>query len=164
MTKIKLFVIGMLCAFALMASVKAEDNWVMTLAGNGNTTLGSDGGTAVGGELGIGRTGKILLPVEAGLRQGFAYTFGDNNALFDTKVYFDVFPIKFKRFEVGAGVNAGSTWGNTPMVWSAAPEGVVRFYIKEDVAIFGRVEYPFDLGNNELGDRLNYVVGLMVRF
>ena len=150
-------------ASSLCAS-RAEDNWILSLSGNGNTTLGSGGETLVGADVAVGHTGKILLPVEAGLRQGFGYASQSDTAIFDTKVYFDVLPLKFSRFEAGLGLNVGATYGNTPIVYSASPEAIVRFWLTEKAGIFGRVEYPFDLGDNELGDRILYSLGLVVRF
>ena len=151
------------CLGALAADTNSYP-WLLTLSGGGNTTLNSGGSTAIGLDVGVGKEGKILLPVEAGIRQGVHYVSNGDDVVFDSKLYFDVFPIKFHRFEVGAGINGGVVYGNTPIVYSVAPEGVVRLWITEKAGIFGSVDYPFDLGKQVLGDRLTYKVGLIIRF
>jgi hypothetical protein len=157
-----LLTVGLL-SFGTMAQA-ADNQWNLTLSGNGNTTLGSDGGSVIGANVGLGHSGKLLLPIEGGVRQGFGYSTDGDNAVFETKLYLDVFPVKFNRFELGAGLNTGAIYGNLPVVYSAAPEGVVRFWLTEKAGVFARVEYPFDLGNQKLGDRLNYALGLTIRF
>jgi hypothetical protein len=65
------------------------------------------------------------------------------------------------------GGNIGATYGNTPLVWKAAPEGVVRLYLKQDVDLFGRVEYPFALNGSSspvAQNSLVYTLGLRVKF
>lgn len=170
MQNIKSILLGLVLSVATL-TLKADDNWILTLSGSGTSGLQSKNDlpsgitdTALGVNVGIGRTGKLLLPIEGGARQGFSWASENDAKIFDTQLYFDAFPVKFKRFELGAGVNVGATYGNTPIVYSAGPEAVARIWIKDDVGIQGRVSYPFDLGNQKLGDRLIYTLSLIVRF
>jgi hypothetical protein len=147
-------------------SVKAPaESWTLTLGGAGMTMLKGKSDSAVGLDVSIGRTGHLLLPVEAGVRQSFAYaTPGDGTVLFNTKLYSDWTLLTVKRFDLFAGGNIGMAYGNIPLMFSAAPEAGLRCWIKKDVAIVGRVEYPFDLNNGCSRDALNYFLGVQVKF
>ena len=46
----------------------------------------------------------------------------------------------------------------------AAAELVGRIYLKKDVNLFGRIEYPFDLNQGKAEGDLLYKIGLQVRF
>lgn len=139
--------------------------WVLSLGGSGATTTTGDSESIFGADISIGRTGHLLLPQEFGLRQSFGYnSTADNETLFSTKLYFDTTLLTYKKLDLFAGGNVGMTYGNTPLLWTAGPEAGARFWLKKDVAILGRVEYPFDLNNNRAEDTLKYFLGLQVKF
>jgi hypothetical protein len=150
----------------VVETVKApasDESWVFTLGGSGATTTDGNVGTAVGAELSLGRTGHLLLPLEAGLRQSFGYD-GDSTALFTTKVYGDWTVLRVKSVDVFVGGNVGLTYGNTEPLWEIAPEAGVRVWLKEDVAIFGRAEVPFDMEEWVFKDTVRYGLGLQLLF
>ena len=159
-------VVACLPAFAdgTNSVLNVQDGWILTLAGTGQTQLENSHGTTLGLDIGLGKEGKLLLPAEGGVRQNFGYNTDGNDAVFATKLYLDFFPIHFHRFELGVGANVGAAYGNTLLTWTGAPEGVVRFWLTETAGLFGRVEYPLDINNHSFGDRLNYVVGVAVRW
>jgi hypothetical protein len=138
--------------------------WVISLGGSGSTATIDDHSTAIGADISVGYTGKLLLPLEAGLRQGFSY---DNSAVFSTKAYadFTLFSFANKAFDVFVGGNVGAVYGDTQLGWVAAPEGGLRWWVKEDVSVLLRAEAPFQL-NNDAGftDNVRYFLGFQVRF
>lgn len=158
-------IVCMLPAFADNTNAfGVNEGWTLTLSGAGQTQLKGDHGSSFGVDLGLGKEGKLLLPVEGGVRQSFGYQSEGSDTVFATKLYLDVFPVHFKRFELGLGANAGAAYGNTPLTWTAGPEAVIRFWAAKNVGLYGRVEYPLDLNRREFGDRLNYVIGAVVRW
>jgi hypothetical protein len=62
------------------------------------------------------------------------------------------------------GANVGITYGNTKPLWGVAPEAGLRFWLKKDVAVVTRVEYPYDITNAEWSDTLRYFLGFMLKF
>ena len=168
------WIVGTLCAvvLAVSTSVYADDTigepvvseaWTVSLGGSGTTATTGDDGTAFGADFSIGRTGKLLLPVEGGLRQGVSYD-GDSTTLATTRVYLDWTLFTVKSVDVFAGGNVGVTYGNTKPQWEIAPEAGVRVWLKDDVAVLGRAEYPFDLDGWTEKDVVRYFLGLQVRF
>jgi hypothetical protein len=141
-------------------------SWVFGVGGSGATGLNSDSETAFGLNLQLGRTAQLVLPFEYGVRQsiGFA-TEGEDTTLFTTKLYADWNLLSYKKVDLFAGGNVGLTYGNTSPLWTAAPETGLRFWLKKDVAIEGRLEFPFDIGDNaKFNDAMTYTIGLKVRF
>jgi hypothetical protein len=59
------------------ATLPPAEAWVLSLNGAGSTTT-RNSTTAFGLEMGLGRTGHLLLPLEAGVRQSVEYPFGIN--------------------------------------------------------------------------------------
>lgn len=156
---------GVFCALALTFTACATTNdtdsqWALTLAGNGITTTTSDSQSHFGAELGIGRTGTLWFPLEAGVRQTVAL--GDYT-LFDTRVYSDWTILTHKKFDLSVGANLGVTYGDTVAIWSAAPEVVAKYWVKKDVSIYTRLEYPIDLDRGAQ-NVLKYTVGFSIRF
>lgn len=157
---------------------KVEDpSWVFAIGGSGATGLKGNSETAFGLNLQLGRTAQLLLPFEYGVRQSFSYasstpqsacTIGgddDSSTLFTTKLYADWTLLTYKKLDLFAGGNVGLTYGNTSPLWTAAPETGLRFWLKKDVAIEGRVEFPFDLNDGaKFQDAMTYTVGLKLRF
>ena len=146
------------------STVSSAGEWTLTLAGAGSTTIGNNSESVIGAELGVGHTGTVLLPVEVGFRQKFSYASAGREFNHGTKVYFDVTVLRFKSLEVLAGANAGATYGDSSLAWTASPEAEVRLYLKKDVYAFGRAEYPYDITKSEFKDTLDYVLGIGLRF
>ncbi|HNV97356.1 MAG TPA: hypothetical protein PL028_07905 [Bacteroidales bacterium] len=145
---------------------KVDDHqWTFSIGGGGVTGLKSNSGTTLGLDLSVGYTAQLLLPFEIGIRQGIGYSsFGKDTTLLTTKVYADWTLLRYKKVDVFAGGNFGPTYGNTPLLWSAAPEVGAHYWFAKNVGIEGRVEFPFDIGKkSEFRDTMNYVVGLKVK-
>lgn len=173
-------IIGALVATALLATVvnaapstnapvvSSEGQWTLSLSGTGATATKSPSDSVIGAQIALGHTGKLILPLEAGVRQGFGYASANGGtALFSTSPFVDWTVLKLGNLEFDLGGNVGATYGNTPLTWKAAPEGVVRLYLKQDVDLFGRIEYPFALNGNNgpvAQDSLVYTIGLRVKF
>lgn len=163
---------GLFCALFISVNVNADTNdtvvspnaWVISLGGVGSTATTANNDTVFGADLSVGYTGNLLLPLEAGIRQGISY---DSSAVFSTRVYADwtLFSIFNDRFDVFVGANAGVTYGDIQSVWTAAPEAGFRVWVKQDVAILARSEFPFRLNDGaEFSDSVRYFVGFLVKF
>lgn len=143
-----------------------DQQWTFMIGGSGATGLKSDSETAFGLNLQLGRTTQLVLPFEFGVRQsvGFASE-GEDTTLFTTKVYADWTLLSYKRLDLFAGGNIGATYGNTSPLWTAAPETGLRYWLKNDVGIEGRLEFPFDIGDNtKFQNAMTYTIGLKVKF
>lgn len=164
MSNIVKSVLCALCVFSLSSAAFAadENEWTLSLGGTGKTLTNAGGGTSLGAELSLGRTGELLLPLEAGVRQSVSYA--DAVTILSTSIYADWTILNVKSLDVFVGGNVGITYGNTTPVWMAAPEGGVRFWVKEDVAILLRAEVPFDLTNETFNDTVRYTLGFRVDF
>jgi opacity protein-like surface antigen len=147
-------------------TVPAADkgDWTLTLAGSGATTLSGVSQSDVGLELGVGHTGKVLLPVELGVRQTIAYNSKPASLGFNSKIYADFTLIKVWNVELQAGANAGVAYGDTAFTYSVAPEAVAKLYLKKDIWAFGRVEYPYDISAGTSKNTLVYTIGLGLSF
>jgi len=143
------------------------EGWTMSLGGSGGTTLSGDAESAFGATIDLGHTGHLLLPLQGGLRQTFNYgdgADGDAQVLFDTKLYLDATLFTLgKKLDVFAGGNIGIHYGNTPLLWEAAPEAGLRWWVKDAVSVVGRVEYPFDLNNGRASEVLSYFLGFQIK-
>lgn len=138
--------------------------WVVSLGGTGSTKTVADHNTTVGADLSVGYIGKLLLPVEGGVRQGFSY---DDGAVFSTKPYadFTLFSFANKAFDVFIGGNVGITYGDIQANWTAAPEGGLRWWVKKDVSVLFRTEAPFQLDSGaRFTDNVRYFLGFQVKF
>jgi len=185
MNKITKWIVGALCAVALLTSTYAADtvataktapapttqvdnNWTFSLSGVGATSTKVSGDSAFGLSLDLGHTGLIGLPVQYGVRQSISYANLDGSqTLLTTALYNDWTVFKHKALEVFAGANAALTYGNTTPLWTIAPEAGVRYYVKKDIALVGRVAYNFDLSNLSQGNKYNslgYGVGIQFSF
>jgi hypothetical protein len=150
--------------FSLKPAVVPEQ-WTLSLGGSGATTTTGDSQTIFGTDLSLGRTGHLLLPLEGGLRQSFGYdSRDDGSVLFSTRLYLDATLLSYKKLDLFAGGSFGLTYGNTKPLWEAGPEAGLRFWLKKDVALLGRVEYPFDLDNGRSNDFLRYFLGIQAKF
>lgn len=181
MKKITNWTVGAFCALLLVTSTFAatntvatvsldvppasEETWTLTLGGVGATATDNNGATAFGADISIGRTGKLLFPLEAGVRQSVSY--GDGSTLLNTRLYSDwtVLSVIDKKVDLFVGGNIGIIYGNTTPEWAVAPEGGARWWVKDDVALVGRVEAPFAIGNDlTFQNGVKYFLGLRVDF
>ncbi len=143
---------------------ETSNAWVVSLGGSGSTATVGDHDTSVGADISIGRTGNLLLPLEAGVRQGISY---DSTAVFTTKLYADwtVLSIAQNTLDVFAGANVGVTYGDVQAAWTAAPEAGLRWWIKKDVAVLARAEFPFQIDDGaKFTDSVRYFIGFQIRF
>ena len=186
MKKFTNMLVGVFCALLLVTSTFAADTvsastnapvavetvaapvtpgaWVISLGGAGSTTTTGNSDTLFGADLSVGYTGKLLLPLEGGVRQGISY---DSTAVFSTKLYADwtLFSFATDRVDVFAGANAGLTYGDVQATWTAAPEAGLRLWVKHDVSVLLRAEFPFQLNDGaEYTDTVRYFLGFQVKF
>lgn len=139
--------------------------WTLSISGGGSTSLTGDKNSVVGGEFALGHSGEFVLPMEVGVRQNVGWSDSDGSSwLFSTKAFVDWTVLKLGNLEFDAGGNVGMLYGNRTPVWVAAPEVVARLYLKTDVDVFARVEYPFNLNDGKTDESLVYSLGLRVRF
>lgn len=165
-------IVAVLALVGMTANVMATTNtnsapteaWVLSLSGAGSTVTKGDTGTQFGVDVSLGHTGHLVLPMEAGLRQGVSYD-GSSTTIGTTKLYSDwtLFTV-LKTLDVFVGGNVGLAYGNTPVSWTASPEAGARLWLKRDVAVLARVEVPFDLNNGKYTDTLRYSLGVAVKF
>jgi len=142
--------------------------WTFSLSGQGNSTLNNNStykSSNVGAEFQLGYITKIVLPAEVGLRQAIGYSDSQGATWnLSTKAFTDLTIVRVGNLEAGAGGNFGTAYGSQTGDWTAAPEVVGRLYLKKDVDVFGRVEYPYDITKGASQDTLTYTIGLRVRF
>lgn len=169
------YIVGALCAVVLVSSAFATDTnvvktskslfpgeqWAVTLSGAGATDTHAND-TAFGVDLSVGRTGHLLLPLEAGVRQ--SVSLNNDVTLLNTRLYADFTLLSYKHVDLFAGGAIGLQYGDGDTSWELAPEAGVRLWVKKDVAVIGRVEVPWNVEGWEFKDNLRYVVGFTVRF
>lgn len=146
--------------------VKSDDlgSWTLSLSGAGSTVTKASSDTSVGGELSLGHTGKLILPIEVGVRQGIAYQSANSEKYdFSTKGFADIAVLKLGNLETDGGANFGINYGATRPNLTVAPEGVLRLYLKKDVDIFGRIEYPFDVTSGGAQNKFRYILGFRIQ-
>jgi hypothetical protein len=170
MTKLVLTMLACL-AFALQGNsqtnkVERQENWTFGIGGVGSTSTKGDGLSAFGLGLDIGRTGKLLLPIQTGVRQSISYLNDEGSqTLLTTAIYNDWTFLTFKSIELFGGANVACTYGNTKPLWVLAPEAGTRWNVKDDVAIVGRIQYGFDLNNNaRQQNALGYQIYVQFKF
>jgi len=195
MKKINKMIVGVFCAlllatsaFAASTAVNASTNapvvvttvavdvptdaWVLTLGGSGGTTTKGDSQSVFGVDLSVGRSIMLsdksyLNNVEVGVRQGISYASQNNgNVLLSTKAYADLTLFTYKTVDLFAGANVGLIYGDTEATWIVAPEAGLRWWMKKDVAIVGRLEYPYTdrSGGFSEVNALTYFLGLQIKF
>jgi hypothetical protein len=151
----------------LTAPASDLGQWTLSLSGVGASALNGSklNNSTVGGEFELGHSGKFILPLDAGVRQGVGYSDANGSSWqLSTHVFSDWRVVKLGNLELGAGGNVGLSYANQPLKWEASPEVVTRLYLKRDVDLFGRVEYPFDLNAGRSENSLRYTLGIRVRF
>lgn len=171
MKKLVALMLGVMFSGALLAATTADpvgtniqpQDWAISVGGVGTTTTSGDVGTSVGVDVSVGKTGVLLLPVEGGIRQRVAYD-GDSQTVGTTAVYCDWDILSFNPVDVFVGGNVGVTYGNgiSPL-WLAAPEAGFRWWVREGVAILGRVDAPFNMDGWDFENSLRYFIGVQVR-
>lgn len=147
----------------VVKATPSAESWVFSLGGAGSTVTTSGGDTAFGVDLGLGRTGHLLLPIEAGVRQSVSYN--DGSTLLNTRLYNDWTLLSGfnKRVDLFAGGAVGLQYGNQTPSWELAPEAGVRLWLKKDVAVLARAEVPFDVDGWKYKETVRYFVGLSVK-
>lgn len=148
-------------------TTKDAGRWTLSLSGTGQSAITDSklNSSAIGTEFELGHSGQFILPVNAGVRQGIAYSDANGaNWNFSTKVYADWTLVRLGNLEFDAGANVGLNYGNQALSYEAAPEVVARVYLKKDVDVFGRVEYPFNLNPAASENTLRYNLGVRVSF
>jgi hypothetical protein len=141
--------------------------WTLSLSGAGQSAIKSSklNNSSIGTEFELGHSGQFILPVNAGVRQGIAYSDANGSSWnFSTKAYADWTLVRLGNLEFDAGGNVGVGYGNQTLTYEASPEVVARVYLKKDVDLFGRVEYPFNLNPAASENTLRYNLGLRVSF
>lgn len=140
--------------------------WSLSLSGNSTVTTATPSTVVGGAEFALGHTGDLVLPLELGVRQGIGYTSGNgHNWAFGTKAYVDWTLVKLGNLEFDGGLNGGATYGNTALAWTVAPEAVARLWLKRDVNVFVRGEYPFALNPSPVAqNKVLVALGLQIRF
>lgn len=150
-------------AFTLLGDQpKLAEAWVLTLGGVGATKTGNDSSSAFGLDVSIGRTGHLLLPLEAGLRQSISYN--DSETRLNTRLYSDWNLLTYKKFDLFAGGAVGVAYGDGKPAWEIAPEAGLRYWLKKDVAVIGRAEVPWNMDGWEFQDSVRYFLGFQVKF
>lgn len=171
MKKLVALIMGLFCSGVLFAATTADpvgtniqpQDWAISVGGVGTTTTTGNVGTSVGLDVAVGRTGELVLPAEAGLRQRVAYD-GDSQTVGTTALYCDWDVLKFNPVDVFVGGNVGVTYGNglSPL-WEIAPEAGFRWWVRDGVAIMGRVDFPFNLDGWDFENSLRYFLGVQIR-
>jgi hypothetical protein len=163
----KLLLTLLACTTSLLtlnAATPDDYAWTVSLGGTGSTVTVDDHDTSVGADLSVGHTGKLLLPVEVGVRQGVSY---DSTAVYSTRLYSDwtLFSVAKNTLDVFVGANVGVVYGDVQTAWTAAPETGLRWWVKNDVAVLVRAEAPFQLDSGaEFTDSVKYFLGFQIRF
>lgn len=146
-------------------------DWVFTIGGSGATSTSGDSQTAFGLNLSAGRDLSLFgTKDEVGVRQSIGYASGNGGTtLASTRLYADVVVLTFNLtqitpVELYVGGNAGATYGDTSLRWTAAPEAGVDVWLAPNVALDGRIDYAFDLNHGRSEDVLEYVIGVKFRF
>ena len=140
-----------------------QGDWELTLSGSGSNDRDFDEGEfSITGDLGQYVTPELLLA----LRQTVSYvSAGDDNFFASTRVAADY------HFDLGGalvpfvGGNIGYVYGGRVRdTVAAGPEGGVKYYMRDDAFLFGRVEYQFFFRSNDLDDRVIYTIGAGFNF
>jgi hypothetical protein len=154
-------------AAALKAPAADVGQWAFSLAGTGVVGTKTDTTFNGGLSLELGHTGKFILPLEAGVRQGVGLNYdGGSTWKLSTSVYNEWQLVKLGSLEFDAGGNAGILYGNTPLAWTVGPEATARLWLTQTVNTFLRGSYNFDVSHTGVKsqDALGIVFGIQARF
>ena len=138
----------------------------LIIGGNGSVATKGSTINLFGANASLVQTGTLGLPFQLGIRQTIErQRLEDTDTLniFTTKLFYDVIFFHItKRLDFAVGANAGILYGNTPLRWRAGPEIGVRWWLRPNAAIVGRVDYAFDLKEGPL-NVINYFIGFQVK-
>src|ERR1035437_6692204 len=144
---------------APVTSTPLFGDWVFTVSGIGATTTADNSQTAFGLSLSAGRELSLFgTKDEVGIRQSVAYASGDGeNTIASTRLYGDVTVFCFDLtqnipVDIYVGANFGPTYGDTSLLWVAAPEAGVDVWLAPNVALDARIDYAFDLNHGRSED------------
>lgn len=158
-----------LLTFTLLAQDKPlfdPDGLSLIIGGNGSVTTKGPTASIFGANASLVQTGTLGLPFQLGIRQTIEHQRADDIGginIFTTKLFYDVILLKFGRHvDAAVGANCGLLYGNTSPLWQAGPEVGIRWWIRPNAAIVGRIDYPFDLNRGRPMNVLNYFIGFQV--
>lgn len=146
-----------------------QGSWELIIGGSGTNDQDFDTGSGnINVELGY----YFLEPLEVGVRQQVGMLGGDDDWNFNgsTAVFADY------HFDLGAfrpfiGASIGYLYGeNVDETFIAGPEAGLKWYVKDETFIYGRVSYDFFFEDTDDADdaaedgRFNYVLGVGFNF
>jgi hypothetical protein len=140
----------------------------LILGGNGTVTTKGASSTVFGANASLVQTGTLGLPFQLGIRQTFQRERVEGSAdvnLFTTQLFYDVIFLRVgPSVDAAAGATIGVLYGNTTLQWQAGPEVGIRWWIRPNAAIVGKVIYPFDLSRGRAANVIDYFIGVQVKF
>lgn len=145
-----------------------SDPWELIISGGGSNDKDFDnGGFNLNVEAGYYFTPELFV----GVRQGIGFAdFGDSSWSGSTSAAFD-YHFNFERLRPFLGVSFGGIYGDdVEETFIAGPEAGVKYYVKNDTFIYGRVAYEFLFEDADDADdafdegRFVYVVGIGFNF
>jgi hypothetical protein len=169
MKKSVMALIGLICAVLLVIPVSAAEDvnpWSLTLSGSGSTEIGSSKDSTINANIGLAHDINVILPGEVGVRQGVGYATKGESLTFDTEAFLN-WQLRVGKVGLLAGPSIRFTYGDgQELTTTAGPEAQVRWYASEDVFVFGRANYDFQLQDrkNDDNDRLRYTLGVGFKF
>ena len=137
--------------------------WELSLSGSGSHDRDFDEGEfSITGDIGQYVTPEILLS----LRQTVSYvSAGDDNFFASTRVAGDYHVDLGHNLVPFIGGNIGYVYGGRVRdTFAGGPEGGIKYYMRDDAFLFGRIEYQFFFRSNDLDDRFIYTVGAGFNF
>ena len=135
------------------------------MAGSGSTSVNGDSQSVIGGTFALGRDYTLLLPAQIGVRQTLGYATEGASFVGNTELFQD-WSISYKRLVLFAGGSVSYSYGDTANKWMAGPEAGVKFFVKDDVYMFGRANYDLQVSDRQgtEGDGIRYTLGLGFKF
>lgn len=145
----------------------SDSKWNFSLNGGGITAVGGAKDTVFANEVGMTYNGFLGLPqqFETGIRQGIAYSSatGVGGVWGRTAVPFDWNFTIYKNLKAYAGFESGVAYGDGMNAkWMLSPEVGFKYYVKEDLFLFTRVNYDFVVNSNfgRDEDAIRYGIGI----
>lgn len=149
----------------------SDSHWNFSLSGGGVTATGGAKNTTFANEFGMTYNGLFGLPMqfETGLRQGISYSSvtGTGGVWGRTAIPVDWNFTIYKNLKAFVGFESSAAYGDSMYArWAVSPEVGFRYYVKDDVYLFTRVNYDFVLNSN-VGrdeDAIRYGIGIAFSF
>lgn len=142
------------------------DGLSLIIGGNGSVTTKGPTASIFGANASLVQTGTLGLPFQLGIRQTLEHQrLADSGGinLFTTALFYDVIFLHVgRKLDFAAGANCGLLYGNTTPQWRAGPEVGIRWWIRPNAAIVGRIDYPFNLSGGRAMNVINYFIGFQV--